>query len=281
MYKESIYKNYVPAITDKNKPEGSSSFFIFFEDRLLLKIKGGKPEIPFANSPEELNINIVRKQYLGTFNGYPCYSAEAESDEAAGEDMRFERLRSLFGVLDDNVFLLAGKAFQIMYWDKNHQRCGRCGAETYALENERARKCTKCGFTCYTVLAPAVITAIIKDDKILLAHNRSFKGNMYSLIAGFVEPGETLEEAVKREIMEEVGLHVKNVKYFGSQPWPFPNSLMVGFTAEYESGEIKEDGVEITAAEWFDAHSLPNIPGGISIARKIIDWYIEKFSKNN
>lgn len=279
MYKESIYKNYIPAITDINVPEGRSYFFIFSGDRLLIKINNGKPEIPYANSLEELNVSTSGKQYLGTFNGCPCYSAEISQDAAYKGDMRFEKLRSLFGALEDNVFLLAGKAFQIMYWDKNHQRCGRCGGETYALEKERARKCTKCGFTSYVVLAPAIITAIIKDDKILLAHNSSFKGNMYSLIAGFVEAGETLEEAVEREIMEEVGLKVKNIKYFGSQPWPFPNSLMIGFTAEYESGEIKEDGVEIADADWFTADALPNIPGEISIARRIIDWYIEKFRK--
>lgn len=279
MYKESIYKNYIPEITDKNVPEGHSYFFIFSGDRLLIKINNGKPEVPYANSLEELNVRTSGKQYLGIFNGCPCYSAEISPDAAYTGDMRFEKLRSLFGVLEDNVFLLAGKAFQIMYWDKNHQRCGRCGGETYALEKERARKCIKCGFTSYVVLAPAIITAIIKDDKILLAHNNSFKGNMYSLIAGFVEAGETLEEAVRREIMEEVGLKVKNIEYFGSQPWPFPNSLMIGFTAEYESGEIKEDGVEIAAADWFTADALPSIPGEISIARRIIDWYIEKFRK--
>jgi NAD+ diphosphatase len=146
-------------------------------------------------------------------------------------------------------------------------------------EGERAKRCPECGFISYPVICPAVITAIIKDRKILLAHNRSFKGNMYSLIAGFVEAGETLEECVKREIMEEVGLQVKNVKYLGSQPWPFPNSLMIGFTAEYESGEIAVDGVEISDAKWFDIDNLPELPSEISIARKIINWYIENFKK--
>jgi NAD+ diphosphatase len=191
------------------------------------------------------------------------------------EGILFKDLRSLYGILDEDIFLLAGKAYQIINWDKNHQFCGRCGSHTENLEGERAKKCPKCGFISYPVLSPAVITAIIKGNKILLAHNSGFKNNMYSLIAGFVEPGETLEEGVKREIMEEVGVQVKNVKYWGSQPWPFPNSLMIGFTAEYESGEINVDGVEIASAAWFDINNLPKLPTEISIARKIINWYIE------
>jgi NAD+ diphosphatase len=281
MHRESIYKNYIPAVADKHKSDSQSYFFIFYLDKLLVKINDEKVSIPFANNLEELHISAVRKQYLGTLKGCPCYSVEVSSNAAESENMSFRALRSLYGALEEDIFFLAGKAFQIVNWDKTHQYCGRCGSKTDTLENEgeRAKKCPKCGFTTYPVICPAVITLIIKDDKILLAHNRSFKGNMYSLIAGFVEAGETLEECVKREIMEEVGLKVKNIKYFSSQPWPFPNSLMVGFTAEYESGEIAVDGAEISDAKWFDVNNLPELPDQISIARKIIDWYIENYKK--
>jgi NAD+ diphosphatase len=130
----------------------------------------------------------------------------------------------------------------------------------------------------YPRLSPAVITAVLKDNKILLSHYAAFKGNMHTIIAGFVEPGETLEECIKREILEEVGIQVRNIKYFGSQPWPFPNSLMIGFTAEYESGEISVDRTEISEAGWYDVNSLPELPPKMSIAREIIDWFIQSNS---
>lgn len=279
MQRESIYKNYIPAVTAKHNPKDCSYWFIFYLDRLLIKVNDDKAGIPFAKSLAELNIRDVKKLYLGTLNGYPCYCAEVSSDTAKSDGMNFKGLRSLYGDLEESIFLLAGKAFQIVNWDKTHQYCGRCGSETYTMVGERAKKCPKCGDVSYPVLSPAVITAIIKDNKILLAHNRSFKGNMYSLIAGFAEPGETLEECVKREIMEEVGLHVKDIKYFGSQPWPFPNSLMIGFTAHYESGEISADGEEIAAAGWYDVNNLPELPSEVSIARRIINWYIENFKE--
>jgi NAD+ diphosphatase len=277
MHRESIYKNYIPAIKAEQEPEGCSYWFVFYLDRLLVKVDDGKVSIPFGATLTELGITPVRRQYLGTLNGNSCYSVEASSDAAESKDMIFRDLRSLYVELGEDIFLLAGKALQIVNWDKTHQYCGSCGSETYTMENERAKKCPKCGFMSFPVLSPAVITAIIKDNKILLAHNRSFRGNMYSLIAGFVEPGETLEECVKREVMEEVGLNIKNIKYIGSQPWPFPNSLMIGFTAEYESGEIAVDGEEISDARWFDVNNLPELPSEISIARKIINWYIENY----
>ena len=279
MQSESIYKNYIPAVTAKHEAKDYSYWFIFYLDRLLIKVNDDKASIPFENSLTDLNITAVRKQYLGTLNGYPCYCVEASLDTTESEGMFFRELRSLYGALEEDIFLLSGKAFQIVNWDKTHQYCGRCGSKTYTMEGERAKKCPKCGHASYPVLSPAVITAIIKDNKILLAHNRSFRGNMYSLIAGFAEPGETLEECIKREIKEEVGLHIKNIKYFGSQPWPFPNSLMIGFTADYESGEISEDGEEIISAGWYDVNNLPELPSEMSIARKIINWYIENFKK--
>ena len=231
------------------------------------------------NNLQVVNISPVRTQYLGMLQGRPCYSAEISPDTNAPEGLTFVDLRSLYGALDEDLFLLAGKAFQIVSWDQTHQFCGRCSSPTEEQPGERAKICPKCGFISYPRICPAVITAILKDDKILLAHAVAFKGNMHSLIAGFLEPGETLEECVQREITEEVGIKVKNIKYFSSQPWPFPNSMMIGFTAEYESGEIAVDGVEISEAGWFGVDNLPELPSEVSIARKIINWYIEKSQK--
>ena len=129
----------------------------------------------------------------------------------------------------------------------------------------------------YPRLSPAIIVAVINDNRILLAHADRFASGLYSVLAGFVEPGEAFEECVKREVKEEVGIMVKNIRYFGSQPWPFPNSLMVGFTADYDSGKISIDGIEIKDAGWFKANDLPRIPGKISIARRLIDWFVERY----
>jgi NAD+ diphosphatase len=272
---ESIYKHFKPAV--KPPPEGNNPayWFVFCSNKLLVKVEKDKAAIPYFKSISELNITPVRIQYLGTLHGRPCYSAEATAETATPEGMEFKDLRSLYGVLDEDIFLLAGKAIQIVSWDQTNQYCGRCGNKMETFEGERAKKCSKCDLINYPRISPAAITAVIKGNNILLTHNAAFKGNIHSLIAGFVEPGETIEECVHREIFEEVGIKVKNLKYFGSQPWPFPNSLMIGFTAEYESGELAVDGQEITEAGWYDAGNLPELPGKMSIARKIIDWFVK------
>ena len=278
MQRESIYKRYQPAVISKFEKDNQSYWFVFYMNKLLVTVANDNFSIPYLGDLQELNLFPDRTQYLGTLQEKPCYSCEVSSDADTPEGMSFIDLRSLYGTLDEDIFLLAGRAIQIVAWDQTHQYCGRCGTAVEDLQGERAKKCPKCSFVSYPSISPAVITAIIKDDKILLAHGISFKGNMYSLIAGFVEPGETLEECVQREIMEEVSIKVKNIKYFGSQSWPFPNSMMVGFTAEYESGEIIVDGTEISKAGWFDVENLPELPSSISIAREIINNYIENYS---
>jgi len=275
---ESIYKRYTPANICNQETSGNTYWFVFSLNKLLVNTYKDNINIPFVKTIEELNIVPIRTQYLGTLEGKPCYSVEISPEAKDQQEMCFLELRSLYGELDEDIFILAGRALQIVNWDKNHQYCGRCGAETKIIEDERAKRCPKCGLINYPQICPAVITAVLKDDKILMAHNSGFAANRFSVIAGFLEPGETLEECVQREIMEEVGLKVKNIKYFGSQPWPFPNSMMIGYIAEYDSGEILVDGVEITEAAWYDAKNLPEIPTKISIARKLIDWYIENYS---
>lgn len=282
MFRESVYKRYIPAVTAQHDAKGKKSYwFVFSQNKLLVKVENDKCSIPLLEKLDELNLFSIRAQYLGTLQGHPCYSAEVASDSNAPSGMDFSELRQLFGALEEDIFFLAGKAIQIVKWDQTHQYCGRCGTHTEELPGERAKKCPKCGFISYPRISPAVITAVLRANKILLAHNKNFAGNMYSLIAGFVEPGETLEECVQREIMEEVGIKVKNIKYFGSQPWPFPNSLMIGFLAEYESGEISVDGVEIEAADWYDIDNLPELPKKLSIARVIIDWYVKNSVKKD
>jgi len=276
MLRESIYKRYNPDVKHdyKNSP---AYWFIFNSDKLLINPKNDI-KIPFIEDPKDLNILMIRSHYFGTLDGHPCICAEVSPETNAFEGMTFEELRGLYVVLDEDLFLLAGRAIQILNWDKNHQYCGKCGILTENMEDEMAKICPECGFINYTRISPAVITAIIKNGKILMAKHSYGLKNRYALVAGFIEAGETLEEGVKREIMEEVGLKVKNIKYFGSQPWPFPNSLMIGFTADYESGEIKVDGKEIIDAKWFAIDEVTPMPSKISISSELIEWYIENYS---
>lgn len=279
MPRKSIYRRYTPAIIPKEGKNQQKYWFIFNQDQMLVKVNKGKLNIPHVKKLRDLNISPIRKQYLGKLQEHPCYSAEVDPDTSAPEGMEFKDLRSVYDDLEEDIFLLAGKAVQIVNWDKNHQFCGKCGTPTENKEDELAKICPECGFISHTRLSPAVITAIIKNGKILMAKHMRTSGSMYGLIAGFVEPGETIEEALERETMEEVGLKVKNIQYFGSQPWPFPNSLMIAFTAEYESGEIKVDDAEITHARWFTADELPRIPSKMSIAGELMEWYIKNYSR--
>ena len=209
-------------------------------------------------------------------NGQPCYASGLGSNEAIPEPFSAMELRQVFQRFETDGVQAAGLAGHLLAWHRNHQYCSRCGKPNEDKEGERAKICPECGLINYPRLSPAIIVAVVRDGKILLAHSTRFPEDFYSVLAGFVEPGETLEDCVRREVFEEVMVSVKNISYFGSQPWPFPDSLMVGFTAEYAGGEIKEDGVEISHADWFPPDRLPRIPPRISIARKLIDWFVER-----
>jgi NAD+ diphosphatase len=182
----------------------------------------------------------------------------------------------LYGRLPDEQFSIAGRAVQILLWDQTHRFCGRCGQPTVHAPAERAKLCPRCGLLSFPRLSPAVIMLIRRGDELLLARNKAFADGFFSVLAGFVEPGESLEETVAREVREEVGLEVTDIGYFGSQPWPFPHSLMIGFTATYAGGEIRLQADEIAEAGWFHKRGdLPRLPGKLSIARRLIDSFIE------
>lgn len=189
-------------------------------------------------------------------------------------------LRELWHLTGDSEFARAGGALQFADWFRNVRLCSKCGGELVPSESDYGRVCSKCGKVFYVQISPAVITAVEREGRLLLAHNAAWPEGRYSIIAGFVEPGERLEGAVSREILEEVSVSVKGIKYFGSQTWPFPNSLMLGFTAEYDSGEIVPDGTEITSAGWFSVEEMRsmNLPDGASIARKLIDDFMARHS---
>lgn len=183
-------------------------------------------------------------------------------------------LRLLWGRLDEKAWQLAGKAVQILAWDRDHAFCGRCGGPTERKLNERARACPTCRLDFFPRLAPVVIVRVTRGDEILLARSPHFTPGVYSVLAGFVEPGESLEAAAHREIKEEVGIEVENLRYASSEPWPFPNSLMIGFVADWKAGEIRIQEGEIEDARFFKVGELPKLPASFSISRRLIDAWL-------
>lgn len=246
----------------------------FNKNEIAVKFKDDRVFIPILANYENIAGMMKRVLYLGQLNGTDCFAAELKAKKALPVEYEFKPMRSLLGIVDDELFYIIGRAYQIVSWDTNHQYCGRCGTAMSTKAGERVKICPSCGNANYPRISPAVIVSVVRDGKILLANANRFKSKMYSVLAGFVEAGETFEECVKREIKEEVNINVKNITYFGSQPWPFPDSLMVGFKAEYESGELNPDGDEILSADWFAPDNLPLIPGEWSIARKLINAFI-------
>ena len=263
-----------PGVSGQVGEDKTAYWLLFKGNKILILDDKGNFALPNIDL-SKLSMKLVRKEYLGQGDGRYCYIAELTPDTVAPEGMSFFDLRRLLGKISDDLFFLAGKAYQILHWDRTHQYCSKCGAQTENKIDERAKLCPSCGFVNYPRISPAIIVAITRGREILLAKGSHYKADFYSVLAGFVEPGETFEECVQREVGEEVGLKVKNIKYFASQPWPFPDSLMVGFTAEYASGIINIDKKEILDAGWFTVEQLPLTPGNGSIARSLIDWFIQ------
>ncbi len=259
--------------TERSEP---AWWFAFQENKLLVYQESSSISIPCLVEFAELGLTTVDQHYLGRLNNTHCYAVELGEGTVPPAGMAFEGLRQVYGRLDEDLFWVAARAVQIVDWDRTHLFCGRCGASLRTKITERAKECPICGQLHFPRLAPAIIVLVERGRELLLARSRHFLPRMYSVLAGFVEPGETLEEAVVREVREEVGVTVKNIKYFGSQPWPFPHSLMIGFTATYAGGEISLGDDEIEDAGWFTVDNLPTIPAKISIARKLIDWFVSR-----
>lgn len=264
---------FVPAL----RPSGSGPalFFAFRQRELLLPKDGPLAPLPRA---EALGVPLGAQHYLGALEGVPCWALSLAADIEAPPAAEFCDLRMLFGRLPEPIHAVAGRAVQIVEWDRSHRFCGRCGSPTEPLENERARSCPRCRIPLYPRLAPSMIVAVERGDEILLARSPHFPPGIYSVLAGFVEAGESVEECVRREVWEETRIQVEDVRYFGSQPWPYPHSLMLGFQARYAGGEIQPDAREIEAAGWFSAEAMPgHFPGRFSIAQ----WLMRDFRQRH
>lgn len=250
-------------------------WFAFREDRLLV-LEGDEPRVPLASTLEDLGTEASFRQPVGYLDGTPCWAVEVPDGAEAPDGTAFRDLREIFAAVDEEFFAVAGRAKQVVGWHATHRFCGRCGGVTEPAAGELAMRCTRCGMMHYPRVSPAVIVRVLRGEEILLARSPGFPKGLRSVLAGFVEPGESIEETIKREVREEVGLEVENLRYFGSQPWPFPNSLMIGFTADYAGGELTPEPGEIEDADWYRADDLPQLPPKVSIARRMIEDFVAR-----
>jgi NAD+ diphosphatase len=226
-------------------------------------------------SPQALSISPARTVFVGTLDDRPCFAAEV--DAGALPDARFVSLRSALMALGADHLAVLSAAAELLHFEQTHRFCGRCGRALVDAAADRAKHCSACRVDYYPRIAPAVIVLVHDGPRLLLTHvgNRPF----WALVAGFLEPGETLEQCAAREVLEETGIAVDELRYFGSQPWPFPSQVMVAFTARYAGGEIVVDRKELDEAAWFSIDALPPVPPPLSIARRLIDARVSELGR--
>ncbi|MGX8693405.1 MAG: NAD(+) diphosphatase [Methanobrevibacter sp.] len=259
MIEKSIYEDYEIDFSDTYESD-DAYYFIFNDERELLLSENKTLPTSFEN------IDISFKLYIGKYMDKDTFIINTSSDGS------FFSLIDVYDI-DKDIYLMSARAVLVRDWYISHQFCGRCATKTILDEKDMMLKCPSCGQVHYPRIAPAIIVAIRKGDELLMAKHSYHDNIRYALIAGFVEPGENIEDAVHREVAEEIGIKIKNLKYLKSQSWPFPNSLMLGFEAEYYSGEIKVDGDEILKAKWFKKDEIIRYDSDISIS----DWLIQEF----
>lgn len=266
-----------PSVIAPAELHGDRLWLVFQGGRILLSDDVAQGHFPVFKSFSWLGMDEVSHQYLGVFESRPVFAVSVPASAIAPEGYRFEDLRRILGVVDDETFALAGRAFQILEWERSHRYCGRCGTPTVGhARGERARICPDCAFSSYPRINPCVIVAVTRGEEILLARAQRFNRPMFSTLAGFIEAGETAEETLLREVQEEVGVVVRDPRYFGSQSWPFPGNLMLGFHAEYESGDIVLQEEEIAEARFYHFSALPPIPPAGSIAHALIQSFVAR-----
>jgi NAD+ diphosphatase len=254
--------------------------FAFRDTRLLV---GGTAEAPTVPTLSVLPApgSGAPVHFLGDLDSVPCVAVALPEDATEPEGLRYAGLRSLFFKLPDPLLAIAARAFQIVEWDRTHRYCGRCGTPTSDKPGERAKECPKCGHLAYPRVSPAMMVLVTRGRDVLLARSPRFPPGMYSALAGFVEPGETIEDCIRREVREEVGIDVDNITYFASQSWAFPHSLMIAYTAEYAGGELQPDASEIAEARWFACDAVPSLPPSISISRRLIEATVARLANTS
>jgi len=265
---------FAPATEAPDPIEGPVQWFVFRKRELLVTAAGS---LPTKQQLDQHSLEPDFSLYLGTLGDTHCFSALVPEASTPPSGMTYRDLMSLFASIEPHIHQVAGRAVQLLEWDRTHRLCGACGESTAPSTLDRSRVCPGCGLGQFPRLAPAIIVTVERDDEILLARSPHFPPGLYSTLAGFVEPGESLEECVAREVREEVGVEIDEIHYFDSQPWPFPNSLMLGFTSRWKSGDIKIDPSEIEDAKWFHCDDMPiRFPGNVSISQWLMDDFLRR-----
>ena len=261
---------FVPGHRGPERIIGEVVCCVFHRNRVLISREAGRPVVPRWDA---LNgqIDFERAHYLGTLDGMHCYGFALPADATVPPHLEPVALRALILEGNETTAALAGQAFQILEWARTHRYCGNCGTPTTPHAADRAMECRACGLVYYPRIAPVVMTLVYRKGEILLTRKPGYAPGRYTVVAGFVEAGETLEQCLAREVHEEVGVTVKNSRYFGSQPWPFPNSLVMAFSAEWAGGEVRPDPAELEDARWFAVDALPELPEAVHISRQLID----------
>jgi NAD+ diphosphatase len=267
---------FAPAFASPAGLAAEAMCFVWRDDKILARA-GDPPALPRIADVLRLGIDGAQ-HYLGRLEGVDCIAIRVAPDVPAPEGWEWRGLRTLFMQLPDAWLALAGRAFQIVEWDRSHQFCGRCGAATRDKAGERAKECPACGHIVYPRVSPAMMVLVTRGQELLLARANRFPQAMYSALAGFVEPGESIEDCIHREVREEVGIEVDALQYVASQSWPFPHSLMIAYTAEYARGEVRPCDKEIADARWFPIDALPQLPSPVSISRALIDTTVARLA---
>ena len=252
---------------------GIAYWFPFRANKMLVQAVNEHIELIQSEEGDMASLIADSALYLGELNSIPCLACEVRPEADLPDDWRAIDIRTLFGQLDDSTYSVAGYAAHLLHWQGHHHYCSNCGHTTESIPASWGRICPHCGYNSYPTVTPAILVLVHDGDKVLLVHKIGWT-NRRSIIAGFVEPGETLEECARREIQEEVGAEVTDITYVGNQPWPYPDQLMVGFTARYSAGPAQPDNVELDAADWYTFDNLPELPPPLSLARQIIMQWV-------
>ena len=272
--RDGIGAAFVPAKRGTKPPEAGGHWLIVQEQRLVVVPDGAGFRLPSGRAPGGFDPPLAEPLWLGTLAGTECWVSSLSRDARIPAGHVAETLVPMQGTrLPDDMLSLGGMAMQLLWWETTSGYCPRCGERTERLEGEWGKRCPRCRYEHYPHLPPAAIVLVKDGDRCLLARKAGWAPNRYALVAGFVDNGESLEAAVAREVKEEVGVDVTDIRYVGSQNWPFPSQLMVGFVARYAGGEIAIDPEELEDARWFPATALPDLPSRHSISRFIIDHY--------
>lgn len=261
---------FIPGHRAPAQPEGRVACCVFHGNRMFVVREAGRSSIPHWDVAS-CDFDFTGAHYLGTLDGAHCYGLALPQNATLPTGLELLGMRALILEGDETAAAIAGQAFQLLEWSRTHRHCGSCGAPTTPHAMDRALECVDCRLVFYPRISPVIMALVYRSNELLLTRKPGYASGRYTVVAGFVEAGESLEQCLAREVLEEVGVSIRNPRYYGSQPWPFPNSLVMAFSVEWAGGDVCPDGTELEDARWFPIDALPDLPGQVHISRQLID----------